>query len=318
MQSDAHSLSDVTSRRAKELSARIQKSDVFRDYQQAFESLTGLPLSIRPVGAFNAPMHGSKHVNGFCRLMASKNKSCAACLELQQRIEDASKLRAATMQCFAGLSESAVPIRAGQEVIGYLQTGQVMLQKPSIPKFSSISKQLIEWGYGSDLAALQEAYLDTRQMSQAQYQSILRLLTIFADHLSNISNQLVLVQDAAESPVIARARAFIAEHKQEELSLAMVAKVVNMSPFYFCKTFRKETGITFTDYLARARVEAVKKLMLNPHKRISEAAYEAGFQSLSQFNRIFRRIAGESPSDFRERIHAPSCMGANSRLKHAA
>jgi AraC-like DNA-binding protein len=78
---------------------------------------------------------------------------------------------------------------------------------------------------------------------------------------------------------------------------------VNMSAFYFCKMFKKATGMTFTDYLARVRVEKVKNLLLNPHKRVSEAAYEAGFQSLSQFNRVFRRIAGESPSAYRERLH---------------
>ena len=76
-----------------------------------------------------------------------------------------------------------------------------------------------------------------------------------------------------------------------------------MSAFYFCKTFKKATGMTFTDYLARVRIEKVKNLLLNPHKRVSEAAYEAGFQSLSQFNRVFRRIAGESPTVYRERLH---------------
>ena len=64
------------------------------------------------------------------------------------------------------------------------------------------------------------------------------------------------------------------------------------------------TGMTFTDYLARVRIEKVKNLLLNPHKRVSEAAYEAGFQSLSQFNRVFRRIAGESPTTFRDRLHS--------------
>jgi AraC-like DNA-binding protein len=108
---------------------------------------------------------------------------------------------------------------------------------------------------------------------------------------------------AAESPPVAKARLFIAEHQAEELSLAQVAQSVNMSAFYFCKMFKKATGMTFTDYLARVRVEKVKNLLLNPHKRVSEAAYEAGFQSLSQFNRVFRRIAGESPSAYRDRLH---------------
>jgi AraC-like DNA-binding protein len=53
------------------------------------------------------------------------------------------------------------------------------------------------------------------------------------------------------------------------------------------------------------RIEKVKNLLLNPHKRVSEAAFEAGFQSLSQFNRVFKKIEGMSPSDFREQLHAP-------------
>jgi len=110
-------------------------------------------------------------------------------------------------------------------------------------------------------------------------------------------------QETAESPVISRARTFITDHQSEDLSLGQVAAAVNMSAFYFCKTFKKATGMTFTDYLARVRVEKVKNLLLNPHKRVSEAAYEAGFQSLSQFNRVFRKIAGESPSRYRERLH---------------
>jgi AraC-like DNA-binding protein len=50
-------------------------------------------------------------------------------------------------------------------------------------------------------------------------------------------------------------------------------------------------------------VEKVKNLLLNPNKRVSEAAYEAGFQSLSQFNRVFRRVAGEAPSVYRDKLH---------------
>jgi AraC-like DNA-binding protein len=141
---------------------------------------------------------------------------------------------------------------------------------------------------------------------QKQYRSILQLLTIFAQHLSALSNQLVVQEVALESPAISRARSFITEHHGEEMTLTGVARAVNMSAFYFCKTFRKATGLTFTDYVARVRVEKVKDLLLNPNKRVSEAAYEAGFQSLSQFNRVFRRIAGEPPSAYRDKLQTAS------------
>jgi AraC-like DNA-binding protein len=108
-----------------------------------------------------------------------------------------------------------------------------------------------------------------------------------------------------------KARAFIAEHLDEELSLEQVARAAGMSPFYFCKVFKAATGLTFTDYVARARVEKTKQLLLNPHTRVSEAAYAAGFQSLSQFNRVFRRVEGQAPSDYRDHLHgAPAARHA--------
>ena len=75
-----------------------------------------------------------------------------------------------------------------------------------------------------------------------------------------------------------------------------------MSRFYFCKSFRKHTGIHFTDYVSRLRIERSKELLINPNLRVSEIAYEVGFQSLTHFNRVFRRIVGKSPSDYRGKL----------------
>jgi AraC-like DNA-binding protein len=107
-----------------------------------------------------------------------------------------------------------------------------------------------------------------------------------------------------DSPMVSRAKLYITEHQNEEISLRQVATSVNTSAFYFCKMFKEATGLTFTDYLARLRIEKVKNLLLNPHKRISEVAYEVGFQSLSQFNRVFRRVTGQAPTVWRAKLPA--------------
>jgi AraC-like DNA-binding protein len=83
-----------------------------------------------------------------------------------------------------------------------------------------------------------------------------------------------------------------------------------MSAFYFCKVFKEAVGVTFTDYVARTRVEKTKQMLLNPNVRISEAAFAAGFQSLSQFNRVFRRIIGESPTHYRDELQEGASHGA--------
>jgi len=288
---------------SRALVEQLQRSQIYRDYEQAFRETTGLPISLRSIEAFDLPHHGDPKENPFCALMAQTNHSCAACLQLQRKVEEQAKLKPKTLKCFAGLCDSAVPVRVGENLIGFLQTGQILLHTPEKKEFTKTTQQLVKWGTEVDLKRLEEAYFQTRVLTRKQYESILRLLTIFAQHLSTLSNQLMVKAETEESPAMAKARLFIAERHTEEISLTQVAGAVNMSAFYFCKVFKKATGMTFTDYLARVRVEKIKNLLLNPHKRVSEAAYETGFQSLSQFNRVFRRITGEAPSAYRERLH---------------
>lgn len=299
--------------RRREMVSQIQKSELFREYQKAFEATTGLPLGIRAADSFRAPLLDSKQANPFCQLMAATNKSCAACLMLQGKLAESATEESKTEQCYAGLTESAVPVRVGENVLGYLQTGQIMLQSPSASRYRKVSTELA-LDRMTNATELKKAYFATRVVPKKQYDAVVRLLTIFAAHLSARSNQIVTQEATAEAPVITRARAFIAEHYAEEIALTDVARAVNTSPFYFCKLFKTATGLTFTDYLARVRVETVKQILLNPHKRVSEAAYEAGFQSLSQFNRVFRRVAGESPTTYRDRLHGPGGAG----MAHAA
>ena len=302
--------SDTTLRHNRHMVTQLEKSDIYRDYHQAFETTTGMPLGLRSSGSFQSPLHGSKQINPFCALMAGMNKSCAACLQVQQRVEREAGQEPKTLECFAGLSESAVPVRVGDTVIGFLQTGQVRFTKPSKAQFNKILDQLAGWKVSVNRAALEKAYFGTRVLARRHYDAALRLLAIFGQQLSSLSNQIVVQESLAEAPVVTKARAYIAAHQSEELSLSLVAKAVNLSEFYFCKMFKKDTGLTFVEYLARVRVETLKQLLLNPHKRVSEAAYEAGFQSLSQFNRVFRRIAGEAPSSFREKLHRTAASPA--------
>lgn len=281
----------------------LKSSALYRDYEKAFSDATGLPLTLRPFETLQLHLADSPKTNSFCTLMATSNRSCAACLQMQQRIVEEAQLEAKTLNCFAGLCDTAVPIRVGEDLIAFLQTGQVLLHRPTKEELSRTTRLLLQWGSDVDLKRLEEAYFQTRVLSVEQYESMVRLLSIFAQHLSALSNQLLTQEHNKEAPPVARARAYIGDHLTEELSLESVARVVNMSAFYFCKVFKKTTGLTFTEYIARLRIEKVKNLLLNPHVRISEAAYEVGFQSLSQFNRVFRKVTGESPSTYRHRMH---------------
>jgi AraC-like DNA-binding protein len=177
-----------------------------------------------------------------------------------------------TVTCFAGLSDSAVPIRVGDQLIGFLQTGQVLLDQPTKFRFDRTAKRLVDWGVKVDLRKAREAYFHTKVLSKKQYCAILRLLEIFGRHLSILSNQIALENSETEPAAVTRAKQFIARNQDNALCLATVAKAVNTSTFYFCKLFKRATGLTFTDYLARVRVEKAKAMLLDRNRRVSEVA----------------------------------------------
>ncbi len=285
---------------------QLSQSQMYLDYERAFSEATGLPLSLRPVDAWRPAHRGKRHENPFCMLMATRSRTCAACLQVQEQL---AQMEAAatekTVTCFAGLCDSAVPVRLGGELIGLLQTGQVFLKRPSRARFARTTRQLVNWGLDVDMKALEEAYFQTRVISPRQYQAVLQLLKVFAEHLSLVSNQLMVRERNAEPPAITRARQFIQERQGDPLSLTEVSRAVNMSTFYFCKQFRKATGLHFTEYLSRLRVEKAKNLLLNPNLRVSEIAYQVGFQSLTHFNRVFRKFTGQPPTAWRAALPRP-------------
>ena len=106
----------------------------------------------------------------------------------------------------------------------------------------------------------------------------------------------------AEPVEIWKARKFIEEHSGEELSLSKVAKAVNISANHLSEKFKHVTGVNFVDYIARTRFERACHFLLNSNLRISEIAFAVGFQSLSQFNRVFKRLARKSPSQYRDKL----------------
>lgn len=103
----------------------------------------------------------------------------------------------------------------------------------------------------------------------------------------------------AEPVEIWKARKFIEEHSDEELSLRKVAKAVSISSNHLSEKFKQVTGVNFVEYVARTRFKHACDLLRNPSRRISEIAFAVGFQSLSQFNRVFKKMARKSPTEFR-------------------
>ena len=93
---------------------------------------------------------------------------------------------------------------------------------------------------------------------------------------------------------------YIHANYDETPDVNKVAASVHLSTAAFCRYFKKQTKMTFTDFVNQYRITQAKTLLLRDIS-ISEACYEVGFESLSYFNKLFKKITGENPSVFKKR-----------------
>ena len=297
-----------------EMIEQLAGSELYKGYEKAYGTATGMPLALMPVESFELSSQGKSRKNPFCAMMSRNNSACSACLQMQEQVRKEAIEKMAIVTCAHGLCEAAVPVKLGDKVFGFLQTGQILTGKPTPAKVKKVVAEVRKLGIKESPEAIRDAYLQTPVLSREKFQSTLQLLNIFAELLSIKSNQVVVTQSNSEPPVITKAKQFIMDRHTEEISLHQVAKEVHVSSFYLCKLFRKSTGITFTEFVCRTRMEKAKDLLLNPNLRVSEIVYEVGFQSLTHFNRVFKKTMGETPTHYRSRI--PGHRNAPASLNH--
>lgn len=281
---------------------RLRRAPVYIDFHRSFETALRLPLALVAPDSLHLAHRGLRHENPFCARLAHAGKACAHCLTVQTDVRAAARLGPVSRRCLAGLHEAAVPVRVGQSVAAFLVTGQIRLGEPSPRTLRGVERRLASWGLDPRQEGILADYRATRLLSRAEYRAALQLLRIFAEHLGTVGLQLQLAGEGRDPPVIGKAKAFISAHADEALTLRQVARAANASAYYFCKLFHRATGLHFVEYVARMRVEKVKGLLRDPSLRISEAAFSAGFQSLSQFNRVFKRVVGTRPRIWRAQL----------------
>ncbi len=281
---------------------RLLHSERFKIYQDAFRTATGLPL--RLVSA--DPDHWclddqSINRSPFCEVLNLCKAACFACIDTNRRLMKEAEVNGpSTCHCFAGLCATAVPVKMGATVIGFMKTGQVFNQTPSEGKFDELLGALGRKTLDPETTeSLRAAYLQTRAVEPQRYQSMVTLLTSFAEQLGAHAESLAIIEQGSEPAAIAKARKFIHANLDQPLPLGQVARQAGLSESHFCRLFKDATGLTLTDYVNRCRVEWAKRELLKPGARVSEIAFQVGYQSLSQFNRSFARIVGQSPTLYR-------------------
>jgi AraC family transcriptional regulator len=96
--------------------------------------------------------------------------------------------------------------------------------------------------------------------------------------------------------------AYIEEHLAEAISLDVLAKLVHLSPFYFCRAFKQSFGIPPHRYHVNRRIERAKTLLAERESSVTGVALEVGFSETSSFSAAFRHMTGTTPTEYRRTL----------------
>ncbi len=99
---------------------------------------------------------------------------------------------------------------------------------------------------------------------------------------------------------INRVARYIRDHLAEPVSAEAMAELAGMSLAHFSRLFKRESGLTFSEYLAHKRIEAAKAMLLSGNAVVDEVARATGFENAAYFYRVFKRVTGMTPGDFRQ------------------
>ena len=145
------------------------------------------------------------------------------------------------------------------------------------------------------------ATIDDKFLMAHELIYILHELSKFDDAYELSSSTFAKVDVSSESRRVLKVKDFINTHINDELRLEQLANLVSMTPTAFSRFFRLRTGKTLSEYIVDIRLGHAARLLLDTSDSVSEICWDCGFNTLSNFNRLFRKRKGCSPTEFREK-----------------
>ena len=177
------------------------------------------------------------------------------------------------------------------------------------PEFSRINelfrRACLGLSFGPETKNIVAEKLRTMQ-GERHFEQLLKLLEVFqilanSKEITELNNQDTSIKLFMDDKIrMGAVYKYIHANYDRKPDVNTAAADVHLSTAAFCRYFKKQTTMTFTDFVNQYRITQAKTLLLKDLS-VSEACYEVGFESLSHFNRLFNKLTGENPSAFKKR-----------------
>lgn len=235
-----------------------------------------------------------------CERLYAHEAGRRLCARFTQALLQEAGPQGTTRRCDAGLHETVVPIHLGGQDVGYFVFGPMADPDAGRIAVNRASHLLgcANLSFRTDELAALTAGAPVAGSSRRE--SLRRLVAAWADRFTREFSH-HLARPPAELPApIERACRYVKTHYAERLEVAQLAQHVGLSAGHLSRSFHRSTGLRLVDYIARVRIEHAREALIGTARPVTEIALACGFGSLSQFNRLFRRVTGSSPRQLRE------------------
>ncbi len=256
--------------------------------------LTGLPANILdPKGRDINLFRGHPP---FCRMMndlPEGHRRCVACDECKIRRYTADR-GFQFYRCHVGICEAVMPLFDRKRPLAYLAFGCYLDETPMEEQWE-YSRSLLDW-YPGGPDVLKDAFFQFRQYSQKEIQAYAEILEALSAYIQ-IQGMIL----STEQTDLQRLDLYLEQHYMEHLSLASISRELHMGRTKLCTLAKQLSGGRTLSYLiARRRITAAKKLLLQTSLPISEVGEAVGVSDYNYFSKVFRSVAGMTPSAFRK------------------
>ena len=202
-------------------------------------------------------------------------------------------------KCDALLTSICVPLRIGGETCGYLLAGGYRQGGLDQPTRNRLRHLLERMSIPDEALALKEYEHGTVTLDESRHAAIQRWVKLAAGSLIHGIEHPHDEHDRPMPTYIIKICTIIQRRYEDPPSLKEAAEMCDLSESYFCRAFHTFTGLRFVEYIHAVRIEHVCDMLLNTDTGITEIAFSVGFNSLSQFNRVFRKLKGTSPRNWK-------------------
>lgn len=194
------------------------------------------------------------------------------------------------------------------QIVVQLRTDFLGTAIGQVPELSNISQLFKKASYGIAFEGETKTIV-VEKLKQlptlSALQQLVELINIF-DILANSKDMLILNDESLRKKIILKDRIrmgtiyeYIDSNYNKKPDVNVVAEKVHLTSSAFCRYFKKQTNMTFTEFVNQYRIDVSKNLLMHD-KNVTETCYAVGFESLSYFNKIFKKLVGQNPSDFKK------------------